>query len=64
MDSSQQFIMFRSDPPGYARSRRMSDGFMNSTTAASFVIQVAMGFKIHATVNKKINESHPTPWVN
>jgi len=42
----------------------MSDGFMNSTTAASFVIQVAMGFKIHATVNKKINESHPTPWVN
>lgn len=42
----------------------MSDGFMNSTTAASFLIQVAMGFKIHATVNKKINESHPTPWVN
>lgn len=37
---------------------------MNSTTAASFVIQVAMGFKIHAMVNKKINESHLTPWVN
>lgn len=53
VDSSQEFIMFGNDPPGCERIRKTSDGFVKSTEAASLVIQVAMGFRIHADLKQK-----------